>query len=88
MKFLLFAAAIAAIWWILKSGRVTASGMSAREASSILGIADDADIETIVEAHRKLIAKVHPDTGGTPELAARVNQARDVLLARISQQRT
>lgn len=88
MKFLLFAAAIAAIWWILKRGRGANSGMSAREAASILGLADDADIETIVDAHRKLIAKVHPDTGGTPELAARVNQARDVLLARISQQRT
>ncbi len=87
MKFLLFAAAIAAIWWILKSGRVSTSGMSTREAASILGIADNADIDTIVDAHRKLIAKVHPDTGGTPELAARVNQARDVLLARITQQR-
>ena len=87
MKFLLLAAAIAAIWWILKSGRLPASGMSAREAASILGISDEADIETIVDAHRKLIAKVHPDTGGTPELAARVNQARDVLLARITQQR-
>jgi hypothetical protein len=30
-----------------------------------------------------LIQKVHPDAGGSADLAAQVNQARDVLLARI-----
>ncbi len=32
-------------------------------------------------AHRRLIAKVHPDTGGSAELAHRVIAARDTLLA-------
>jgi hypothetical protein len=87
IKFLLFAAAIAAIWWVLKSDRAPRPSMSAQEAARILGIAEDSGIETIVDAHRKLIAKVHPDTGGTSELAARVNEARDLLLARITQYR-
>ena len=37
--------------------------------------------EEIRDAHRRLIAKVHPDAGGSAELAHRVNAARDALLA-------
>lgn len=87
MKLLLFALAAAIIWYVLK-GKVGAPGLSQSEAARLLGVATDASAEEILEAHRKLIAKVHPDTGGTAELAARVNQARDVLLTRVTNHRT
>lgn len=54
--------------------------MSRDQAARLLGVAPDAPAEEIVEAHKRLIAKVHPDAGGSADLAAQVNQARDVLL--------
>ncbi len=56
--------------------------MDAEEAASVLGVADDADAEAIRAAHKKLIAQIHPDKGGTDYLAAKINEARDVMLAR------
>lgn len=52
------------------------------EASALLGLARDADATAIRAAHRRLIAAVHPDRGGTEALAARINAARDLLLRR------
>ena len=54
--------------------------MSRREAAEILGISEDSSSDTITEAHRRLIQKLHSDRGGTDYLASLVNQARDVLL--------
>lgn len=54
--------------------------MTREEAALILGIAASAGAEDIKDAHRRLIAKNHPDTGGSDYLAAKINQARDVLL--------
>lgn len=51
------------------------------EARALLGVTPSDDAETIRAAHRRIIARVHPDAGGTPELARRTNIARDVLLA-------
>ena len=56
-------------------------GMSLAEAAEILGVAIDADSETIKAAHRTLMAKNHPDKGGSPWFARQLNQARDTLLA-------
>ena len=56
------------------------SGMSEAEARAILGVEPDADEETIRKAHRAMMKKVHPDQGGTDALAAKVQEARDVLL--------
>ncbi|MGN7098295.1 molecular chaperone DnaJ [Brevundimonas diminuta] len=54
--------------------------MSKAEARSILGVAADADAQMIHAAWRRLMARAHPDQGGTEGLAARVNAARDRLL--------
>ncbi|KAA5606255.1 molecular chaperone DnaJ [Roseospira marina] len=56
--------------------------MSRAEALAVLGLDDGADAEAVKAAHRRLIVLVHPDRGGTPYLAARLNQARDILLGR------
>ena len=42
----------------------------------------EAGDDEIIAAHRRLIARVHPDRGGSADLARRVNQARDLLLSR------
>jgi hypothetical protein len=50
------------------------------EACAVLGVAPGAAPEEIRAAHRRLIASVHPDRGGSPELTRQVNAARDTLL--------
>jgi curved DNA-binding protein CbpA len=54
--------------------------MSRAEALAVLGLDESAGPDEVKAAHRRLIVLVHPDRGGTPYLAARLNQARDVLL--------
>jgi hypothetical protein len=56
--------------------------MTKDEAYQILGLKPGASLNEIRQAHRTLIKKLHPDQGGTAYLAARVNQAREVLLSR------
>jgi len=65
----------------LSQSKGAASGpMTRQEAALILGISENADERAIAEAHHRLIQKNHPDVGGTDYLAAKINQARDILL--------
>ena len=59
-------------------------GMSVGEARSLLGVGEQASLGDVREAHRRLIAKVHPDAGGSAELATRVNAARDALVSHLA----
>ena len=84
MKFLLFVALLGVLYILGKKALGQGGGMSIADAAKLLEVSPDADPETIVNAHKRLIAKVHPDAGGSAELAAQVNRARDTLLRHIS----
>jgi hypothetical protein len=56
------------------------SDMTRDEALAVLGLAEGASADEIRAAHRRLIQRMHPDVGGSADLAARINRAKDVLL--------
>lgn len=58
--------------------------MSVKEACDILGVRKECSADEIIAAHRRLMQKLHPDRGGNDYLAAKVNEAKSVLLARRS----
>lgn len=76
-------AAVAAILWLWWRRSARPAAMTPREARELLGVTPGANLEEIREAHRRLIAKVHPDSGGSDALASRVNLARDALVAEL-----
>lgn len=65
------------------SGRSSSSGnMSRGEALSVLGLQEGCTSNDIREAHRRMMKSAHPDAGGSDYLAAKVNEAKDVLLGK------
>lgn len=54
--------------------------MSREDAYAVLGLKPGASVAEIRAAHRRLMRGAHPDGGGSDWLAARINQARDILL--------
>ena len=77
--------AAALLWAAWRRGRpVPAPSMAVEEARRLLGVSEGASLAEIRDAHRRLIARVHPDAGGSADLAHRVNAARDTLVAEMN----
>lgn len=56
------------------------AAMGVEEAAAVLGVPPDAGEDEVKAAHRKLISQLHPDRGGTDYLAAKINDARNIML--------
>lgn len=78
MRYLLVALLLWGAWLYFRPRR--ASDRARIEARAVLGVGLRADADAIRAAHRRLLAQAHPDRGGSPELARRLNMARDLLL--------
>ncbi len=62
------------------SGPVRAPRMSRHEALQVLGLDANASRDDVQREYRRLMKKLHPDLGGSSYLAAKLNEAKDVLL--------
>jgi len=54
--------------------------LNEEEALKVLGLERPYSNDDVIEAHRKLIQKFHPDRGGNDYLAAKINDAKEFLL--------
>jgi len=56
--------------------------MTIEEACLVLGLspADSADVKKLTAAHRRIMLRNHPDRGGSPHLATKINEAKELLL--------
>jgi hypothetical protein len=74
----------ALLWAAWRRPTPAAPTMPVEDARRLLGVREEATLAEIRDAHRRLIARVHPDSGGSAELARRVNVARDTLVAEMN----
>ncbi len=74
----------ATLWAAFRRTRSVSPTMPLEDARKLLGVSPGASLNDIREAHRRLIMKVHPDAGGSEELANRINVARDILVAEMN----
>ena len=59
---------------------LTTTKMSRREAAQILGIRESAPVQKIKESHRRILMANHPDRGGSPYVATKINEAKELLI--------
>lgn len=69
--------------WPWEPRRLPTRSVARAQARALLGVPEKASREEIIDAHRRLVAQVHPDKGGTNELVHEANSARDLLLAEL-----
>lgn len=76
---------IALAWWKARDTKKKTAApnnvMTRAEAFEILGLPEKASREEIEDAYKRLMLKVHPDQQGSDWMAAKLNAARDLLLA-------
>ena len=91
---LLWLLALACIAWRLIKGRCPwqakplpgpsfADVHASTQARALLGVDEGASRRDILDAHRRVVAQVHPDRGGSNEKVHEANAARDLLLAKL-----
>lgn len=66
--------------WVEQAPSRPGERMSEAEAYAVLGLAAGASAAAVKSAHRKMMKRHHPDHGGSAEMAAKLNAARDRLL--------
>ena len=91
LKFAVLLLVIVVIWrWIFGAwpwsalaaprGRERARPDALAQARDLLGVTPKADAAAIRAAHRKRIARIHPDRGGSSDAVHEADAARDLLL--------
>lgn len=70
--------------WELVGGKRQA-GRNFDRARALLGLGPEAGHTEIIEAHKRLLAMVHPDRGGSSDQVHEANAARDLLLSRLAE---
>jgi len=69
--------------WPWELWRKSERSQQEAQARALLGVGREATRSDIAEAHRRLLARVHPDRGGSNEAVHAATAARDLLLARL-----